>query len=133
MTGVKLKQYLLKSGIFSNDYVYMIEILNGFTYNIPTYYKCRVDYNNINISLYRKKYNDDLLIGFTKNNNETSSHKLSELTLSTLVKELDKIFVSIPDIRHLKIVQRYMEWRLECLIEHRNDIIESILLTNKTI
>lgn len=73
----------------------MVEILDGVIHNrVPTYYKCRLGYNNINISLYRKKYGDDLLIGFSRNGFElTSTHKLNELTLSTLVKELDKIYM----------------------------------------
>lgn len=129
MTGVKLQHYLSESGIFTAENAFMVEILDGVIHNrVPTYYECRLGYNNINISLYRKKYGDDLLIGFSRNGLElTSTHKLNELTLSTLVKELDKILLSIPDIRHLKVVERYMEWRLECLIDHRNDIIESIL------
>lgn len=129
MTGVKLQHYLLESGIFTVENVFMVEILDGVIHNrVPTYYKCKVGYNSINISLYRKKFGNDLLIGFSINGLQlTSTHKLNELTLSTLVKELDKIFTSIPDIRHLKKVERYMEWRLQCLINHRNDLIKSIL------
>jgi hypothetical protein len=130
MTGVKLQHYLSESGIFTVENVFMVEILDGVIHNrVPTYYKCRLGYVSLNIRLFRQKHgNSDIWVDFELNNiNLYATHKLNELTLSTLVKELDKIFTSIPDIRHLKKVERYKEWRLTCLVDHRNDLIESIL------
>jgi len=130
MTGVKLQHYLSESEIFTIENVFMVEILDGVIHNrVPTYYKCRLGYVSLNIRLFRKKNgNGDIWVDFELNNtNLYATHKLNELTLSTLVKELDKIFASIPDIRHLKKVERYKEWRLTCLVDHRNDLIESIL------
>jgi hypothetical protein len=130
MTGVKLQHYLSESEIFTIENVFMVEILDGVIHNrVPTYYKCRLGYVSLNIRLFRQKNgNGDIWVDFELNNtNLYATHKLNELTLSTLVKELDKIFASIPDIRHLKKVERYKEWRLTCLVDHRNDIIESIL------
>jgi len=131
MTGVKLQHYLSESGIFTIENVFMVEILDGVIHNrVPTHYKCRLGYVSLNINLFRKKYgNGDIWVNFELNNISLYSHKISELTLSTLVKELDKIFDSITDIQnlHLKKVERYKEWRISCLIDHRNDLIESIL------
>jgi hypothetical protein len=130
MTGVKLQHYLSESGIFTIENVFMVEILDGVIHNrVPTYYKCRLGYVSLNIRLFRQKNgNGDIWVDFELNNtNLYATHKLNELTLSTLVKELDKIFASIPDIRHLRKVERYKEWRLTCLVDHRNDLIESIL------
>lgn len=129
MTGVKLQHYLSESGIFTIENVFMVEILDGVIHNrVPTYYKCRLGYVSLNIRLFRQKHgNGDIWVDFELNNiNLYSSYKLNELTLSTLVKELDKI-KNLPNTRHLKKVERYMEWRLTRLVDHRNDIIESIL------
>lgn len=125
MTGVKLQHYLSESGIFTEENVFMVEVLDGV---IHTYYKCRLGYVSLNIRLFRQKHgNGDIWVDFELNNiNLYSSYKLNELTLSTLVKELDKI-KNLPNTRHLKKVERYMEWRLTRLVDHRNDIIESIL------
>jgi hypothetical protein len=130
MTGVKFQHYLSESGIFTIEDVFMVEIIDGVIHNrVPTYYKCRLGYVSLNIRLFREKHgNGDIWVGFELDNiNLHSTHKLNELNLSTLLKELNKIFTSIPDTRHLKKVERYMEWRLECLVDHRNDIIKSIL------
>lgn len=129
MTGVKLQHYLSESGIFTEENVFMVEVLDGVIHNrVPTYYKCRLGYVSLNIRLFRQKHsNGDIWVDFELNNiNLYSSYKLNELTLSTLVKELDKI-KNFPNTRHLKKVERYMEWRLTRLVDHRNDIIESIL------
>ena len=130
MTGVKLQHYLSESGIFTIENVFMVEILDGVIHNrVPTHYKCRLGYVTLNIKLFRHKYgNGDIWVDFELNNiNLYSTHKLNELSLSTLVKELDKIFRSTPDIQHLKRVERYKECQLTCLIDHSNDLIEIIL------
>jgi hypothetical protein len=129
MTGVKLQHYLSESRIFTIENVFMVEILDGAIHNrVPTHYKCRLGYVTLNIKLFRQKYgNGNVWVDFELNNISLYSHKISELTLPTLVKELDKILDSIPDIQHLKKVERYKEWRISCLIDHRNDLIKSIL------
>ena len=113
MTSVKLQDYLSQIGIFSHENVYMVEVIDGTMYNrVPTNYKCKVNYLFLNIKLFRNKYGDnDIYIDFDISGvNLYSRHKLNELTLPTLIEELDKMLISIPV---------YKEWRLVCLKDYK--------------
>lgn len=109
MTGVKLQHYLKKSELFYNDNVYMIEQVDGKNHNVYTNYYCRVYYDYIRISLYRTNHSDHFLIGFNIDGFQKSNYKLSELTLPTLIKELDTIFESY---KESTIYEKYRNWRM---------------------
>lgn len=123
MTSVQLQYYLSKSKIFSTVNVFAVELIDGVIHNrVPTQYQFKISYYDvIEISLYRKKYRGDLFLKLSMDNTEIVSYKLNDLTLNKLIKELDKI------IKNDK-KNEYNQWRKDCLIEYRNNLIENILM-----
>jgi hypothetical protein len=116
MTGVELQSYLMDSGLFKDQNVYMVETHDGKIYNVPSYYKIFIPmlgkveiFINYNKDGDGTKYVDFFLGGV----NLFGCYKLSELTLPILCKELNK-FLS----QDLK----FKEWMT---IELRNYKIES--------
>ncbi len=107
MTGVELQSYLVDSGLFKDENVYMVENINGKIYNVPSYYKSVAIYKvpsigRIEIKIYYNKYGDcTRYVDFTLAGvNLFGSYKLSELTLPLLCKELNKVFSEVIEFKH---------------------------------
>jgi hypothetical protein len=117
MTGVELQSYLMDSGLFKDQNVYMVETHDGKIYNrVPSYYKIFIPMlGKVEIKIYYNKHADgtkyiDFMLGGV---NLFGSYKVNELTLPILCKELNK-FLS----QDLK----FKEWMT---IELRNYKIEA--------
>ncbi len=96
MTGIELQQYLMSSGLFKDENVYMVETHDGKIYNrVPSYYKSFITMlGKAEIKIYYNKHGDctkyvDFMLGGV---NLFASYKLSELTFPILYKELNKLF-----------------------------------------
>ena len=103
MTGVELQSYLVGSGLFKDENVYMVENINGKIYNVPSYYKSFITMlGRIEIRIYYNKYGDcTRYVDFTLAGvNLFGSYKLSELTLPLLCKELNKVFSEVIEFKH---------------------------------
>jgi hypothetical protein len=118
MTGVDLEKYLMSSGLFKDQNVYIVETHDGKIYNrVPSYYKAFVpNLGKVEISIYYNKHSDgtkyvDFMLAGV---NLFGCHKLKDLNFETLYSELNKIFGSN---------QKFQEWSK---IELRNYKIESL-------
>jgi hypothetical protein len=118
MTGVDLERYLIGTGLFKDQNVYIVETHDGKIYNrVPSYYKAFVpNLGKVEISIYYNKHSDgtkyvDFMLGGV---NLFGCHKLKDLNFETLYSELNKIFGSN---------QKFQEWYK---IELRNYKIESL-------
>lgn len=118
MTGVELEKYLMSTGFFKDENVYMVETIDGKMFNrVPSYYKSFVPMlGKIEIKIYYNKHGDgtkyvDFMLGGV---NLFGCYKLKELDFTTLHKELSKMFGSD---------QKFIEWSK---IELRNYKINSL-------
>ena len=118
MTGVQLEKYLMCTGLFKHENVYMVETHDGKIYNrVPSYYKSFITMlGKVEISIHYNKHGDgtkyvDFMLGGV---NLFGCHKLKDMTFETLYLELNKIFGSN---------QKFQEWSK---IELRNYKIESL-------
>jgi hypothetical protein len=115
MTGVELEKYLISTGLFKDENVYMVEIIDGEIYNrVPSYYKSM--FGKVEIKIYYNKHGDgtkyvDFVLAGV---NLFGCCKLKDLNFETLHSELNKIFRSD---------HRFQEWSK---IELRNYKIESL-------
>jgi hypothetical protein len=119
MTGVELEKYLMSTGLFKDQNVYIVETHDGKIYNrVPSYYKTFVpNLGKVEISIYYNKHGDgtkyvDFLLGGV---NLFGCHKLKDMNFETLHSELNKIFRSD---------NRFQEWSN---IELRNYKIKYLL------
>ncbi len=116
MTGVELQNYLMSTGLFKDQNVYMVETHDGKIYNVPSYYKIFIPMlGKVEIKIYYNKHGDgtkyvDFMLGGV---NLFGCYKLSELTLPILCKELNKFFSKLIEFK---------DWMT---IELRNYKIES--------
>ena len=118
MTGVDLEKYLMSTGFFKDEGVYMVETIDDKIFNrAPSYYKAFIQMvGKVEINIYYNKHGDgtkwvDFTIGGV---NLYACHKLKDMTFETLYLELNKIMS-----RDL----RFIEWSK---IELRNYKIESL-------
>jgi hypothetical protein len=115
MTGVELEKYLMSTGLFKDENVYMVETIDGEIYNrVPSYYKS--SFGKVEIKIYYNKHGDgtkyvDFVLAGV---NLFGCCKLKDLNFETLHSELNKIFRSD---------HRFQEWSK---IELRNYKIESL-------
>lgn len=116
MTGVELGKYLIGSGLFKDENVYMVEVdNNGEISNnrVPSYYKMFIpNFGRFEIRIYYTKHSDGTKwVDFNApSNNLFASHKLKDLDLTTLCKELNKI---------LGYDQRFIEWSTKELRDYK--------------
>ena len=118
MTGVDLERYLMSTGFFKDEGVYMVETIDGKVFNrVPSYYKTFIPMlGKLEISIsYNKhgdatKYVDFMLAGV----NLFGCYKLKDLDFETLHIELNKVFW---------FDEKFIEWSK---IEFRNYKIESL-------
>jgi hypothetical protein len=94
MTGVELQEYLMDTGLFKDQNVYMVETHDGKIYNrVQSYYKIFIPMaGTVEIKIHYNKHGDgtkyvDFKLGGV---NLFGCYKLSELTLPILCKELNK-------------------------------------------
>jgi len=94
MTGLELQSYLMSTGLFKDQNVYIVENIDGKIYNkVSSYYKIFIPMlGTVEIKIYYNKYGDctryiDFMLGGV---NLFGSYKLSELTLPILCKEMNK-------------------------------------------
>lgn len=118
MTGVQLEKYLMGTGLFKHENVYMVETHDGKIYDrVPSYYKSFITMlGKVEIFIHYNKHGDgtkyvDFMLGGV---NLFGCHKLKDLNFETLYSELNKIFGSN---------QKFQEWSK---IELRNYKIESL-------
>lgn len=114
MTGVELQKYLIGSGLFKDENVHMVETIDGKIFNrVPSYYKAFIPMlGKIEIRIYYNKHGDgtkwvDFTIGGV---NLYACHKLKDLDLTTLFKELNKI---------LGNDQKFIEWSTKELRDYK--------------
>lgn len=117
MTGVELQKYLMDSGLFTDENVYMVEISDsGEIFNkVPSYYKMFIPMlGKLEISIYYNKHSDGTkYIDFTLGGggvNLFASHKLKDLDITTLCSELNKI---------LSNNKRFIEWSTKELRDYK--------------
>ena len=119
MTGVELQKYLMSSGLFKDENVHMVETIDGKIFNrVPSYYKMFIPMlGKLEIRIYYNKHGDNVkYIDFTIGGvNLFACHKLKDLDLTTLCKELNKI---------LGLDQRFIEWSTK---ELRDFKIKSVI------
>ena len=118
MTGVELEKYLMSTGLFKDENVYMVEIIDGKIFNrVPSYYKSSITMlGKVEIKIYYNKHGDgtkyvDFMLAGA---NLFGCYKLKELNFTTLHKELSKMFGSD---------HRFIKWSK---IELRNYKINSL-------
>ena len=103
MTGVELQSYLMSTGLFKDQNVYMVENIDGKMYNVSSYYKIFIPMlGKVEIKIYYNKHGAgtkyvDFMLGGV---NLFGSYKLSELTLPLLCKELNKVFSEVIEFKH---------------------------------
>lgn len=118
MTGVELEKYIMSSGLFQDENVYMVETIDGKIYNrVPSLYKIFVpNLGRLEIRIYYNKHGDGTKwVDFTiAGINLYATHKLKDLDLTTLCNELNKILGSD---------KRFVEWSTK---ELRNYKINSL-------
>lgn len=114
MTGVELEKYLMTSGIFKDENVYMVETIDGKIFNrVPSYYKAFIPMlGKIEIKIYYNKHGDgtkwvDFTIGGV---NLYAVHKLKDMTIQTLYHELNKIMGQD---------QKFIEWSTKELRDYK--------------
>jgi len=114
MTGVELEKILMSSGLFKDENVYMVEIINGKIFNrVPSYYKMFMPLlGKLEIRIYYNKHGDgtkwvDFTIGGV---NLYACHKLKDLDITTLCGELNKILGSD---------KRFVEWSTKELRDYK--------------
>ena len=116
MTGAELEKYLMSSGLFKDENVYMVETIDGKIYNrVPSYYKMFIPMlGKLEIRMYYAKHGDkEKWIDFTIGGvNLYASHKLKELNFTTLFNELNKILGSD---------KRFIEWSTKELRDYKID------------
>lgn len=114
MTGVELQKYLMSSGLFKDQNVYMVETIDGKIFNrVPSYYKMFIPMlGKLEIRIYHNKHDNNIkYIDFTIGGvNLFACHKLKDLDLTTLCKELNKI---------LGLDQRFIEWSTKELRDYK--------------
>jgi hypothetical protein len=122
MTGVELEKYLMDTGLFKDENVYMVETIDGKIYNrVPSYYKGYPassfhGVGKVEIKIYCNKHGDgtkyvDFILAGV---NLFGCYKLKELDFTTLHKELSKMF---------GLDRKFIEWSK---IELRNYKINSL-------
>jgi len=118
MTGVELEKYLMSTGLFRDQNVYMVEIIDDKIYNrVPSYYKAFVpNLGKVEISIYYNKHGDgtkyvDFLLAGV---NLFGCCKLKDLNFETLHSELNKIFRSD---------HRFQEWSKIELRNYKIDLL----------
>ena len=118
MTGVELEKYLISTGLFKDESVYMVEIIDDKIFNrVPSYYKSSITmFGKVEIKIYYNKHGDgtkyvDFVLAGV---NLFGCCKLKDLNFETLHSELNKIFRSD---------HRFQEWSK---VELRNYKIESL-------
>ena len=121
MTGVELEKYLMSTGLFRDQNVYMVEIIDGKIYNrVPSYYKAFVpNLGKVEISIYYNKHGDgtkyvDFLLAGV---NLFGCCKLKDLNFETLHSELNKIFRSD---------HRFQEWSKIELRNYKIDLLNEV-------
>ena len=118
MTGVELEKYLMSTGLFRDQNVYMVETIDGKIYNrVPSYYKSFVPkFGKVEISIYCNKHGDgtkyvDFMLAGV---NLFGCCKLKDLNFETLHSELNKIFRSD---------HRFQEWSKIELRNYKIDLL----------
>jgi len=121
MTGVELEKYIMSSGLFKDENVYMVETIDGEIYNrVPSLYKIFIPMlGKLEIRIYYNKHGDgtkwvDFTIGDV---NLYACHKLKDLDFTTLCKELNKILGSD---------KRFIEWSKIELRNYKIDLLHEI-------
>lgn len=121
MTGVELEKFIMSSGLFQDENVYMVETIDGEIYNrVPSLYKIFIpNLGRLEIRIYYNKHGDgtkwvDFTIGGV---NLYATHKLKDLDLTTLCKELNKI---------MSKDQRFTEWSKVELRNYKIDLLYEI-------
>ena len=121
MTGVELEKYLMSTGLFRDQNVYMVEIIDDKIYNrVPSYYKAFVpNLGKVEISIYCNKHGDgtkyvDFLLAGV---NLFGCCKLKDLNFETLHSELNKIFRSD---------HRFQEWSKIELRNYKIDLLNEV-------
>jgi len=121
MTGVELEKYLMSTGLFRDQNVYMVEIIDDKIYNrVPSYYKAFVpNLGKVEISIYYNKHGDgtkyvDFLLAGV---NLFGCCKLKDLNFETLHSELNKIFRSD---------HRFQEWSKIELRNYKIDLLNEV-------
>lgn len=121
MTGIELEKYLMSSGLFKDENVYMVETIDGRIHNrVPSYYKMFIPMlGKLEIRIYFKKQGDgtkwiDFTIGGV---NLYACHKLKDLDFTTLYNELNKILGSD---------KRFTEWSTRELRDYKINSLHEV-------
>lgn len=121
MTGVELEKYIMSSGLFQDENVYMVETIDGEIYNrVPSLYKIFIPMlGKLEIRIYYNKHGDDTRwVDFTIGGvNLYACHKLKDLDFTTLCKELNKILGSD---------KRFIEWSTIELRNYKIDLLNEV-------
>jgi hypothetical protein len=117
MTGVELQKYLMSSGLFKDENVYMVEIIDGEIYNrVPSYYKMFIPMlGKLEIRIYYNKHGDKIKWVDFNFCGLYASHKLKDLDIKTLISELNRIIGS--DKRFSD--KRFIEWSTKELRDYK--------------